>query len=182
MFAISVVLFVTGLVGLIGLLAIGTPMVRASERQFELALARDHVKKLRSERGSLNAQLAELSENRRTLAQSLEDMQTELKALNGKIDRSPRQINELTFELGAPEAGMLPFDFMLGRNPGYLDIEKVVGPERQLWQQPRVLRVWSRSLANAASAAEKRYPAQNGFIIRAALRAGAADRQAAIHG
>ncbi|MEA2753990.1 MAG: hypothetical protein QOJ54_279 [Aliidongia sp.] len=178
MFAISVVLFVTGLIGLIGLLAVGTPMVRAAERQFELAAARDRIKKLRSERGALNVQLAEADANRRALAESLESMQAEMKSLNGKIDRLPKQINELTFEIGAPETGLLPFDFMLGRNPSALDVEKVAGPERQLWQQARVLRVWSRSLANAAAAAEKRYPMQNGFIIRAALRAGATDRHA----
>jgi hypothetical protein len=170
MFALSVVLFVTGLLGLICLLVIGGPMVRASERQFGLAAGRDTVKKLRGERGALHTQLAELEAQKQELAKSLESMQTELKDLADKLGRLPKRTHELTFELGVPDGGMQPFDFVLSRHAGYLDIEKVTGPERQLWKRPCVLRVWSRSQANAVTTAEKRYPEQNGFIIRIAER------------
>ena len=179
MFALSVVLFVTGLIGLICLLVIGNPMVRASERQFGLAAGRDTVKKLRGDRGALHTQLAELESQKQELAKSLEAMQAELKELNDKIGRLPKQTHDLTFELGVPDGGMQPFDFVLSRHAGYLDVEKVVGPERQLWKRPRVLRVWSRSLASAVTTAEKRYPDQNGFTIRAAVRVDAAGHPAA---
>jgi hypothetical protein len=158
------------LIGLICLLVIGNPMVRASEQQFGLAAARDTVKTLRAERAALHTQLSELESRKQEMTKSLEAMQEELKALTDKIGRMPKQIQELTFELGVPEGGMQPFDFVLSRHASYLDVEKVTGPERQLWKRPRVLRVWSRSLANAVTTAEKRYPEQNGFIIRVAER------------
>jgi hypothetical protein len=182
MFAISVVVFVTGLIGVVCLMVAGGPMARASERQYGLAAARDNVKKLRSERGALNAQLVELEGRKQEASVSLQSMQDELKQLTGKIARLPKQTYELTFELGAPDAGLQPFEFMLSRNPGSLEVDKVIGPERQLWQHPRVLRVWSRTLNNAVTTADKRYPVQNGFVVRAALRVDAAGRQAAAKG
>jgi hypothetical protein len=182
MFAISVVVFVTGVIGLVCLLVAGGPMARAAERQYGLAEARDSVKKLRGERGALNAQLVGLEGGKQELTASLQSMRDELKQLSGKIARLPKQTYELTFELGAPDAGLQPFEFMLSRNPGYLDVERVIGPERQLWQHPRVLRVWSRNLNNAVTTADKRYPVQNGFVVRAALRVDAAGRQPAIQG
>jgi hypothetical protein len=182
MFAISVAIFVTGLIGTVFLLVAGGPMARASERQYGLALARDSVKKLRGERGALNAQLVELEGRKQELTASLQSMQDELKQLAGKIARLPKQTYELTFELGAPDAGLQPFEFMLSRNPGYLDVERVVGPERQLWQHPRVLRVWSRNLNNGMAMADKRYSIQNGFTVRAALRVDGAGSQPVTQG
>jgi TolA-binding protein len=180
MFAISVVVFVTGLIGLSCLLAIGSPMMRASERQYGLAASRDALKKLRADRGSLHSQLAELESQKQELVQSIDSMRAELKEATDKIGKMPKQTHELTFELGVPDGGMQPFDFVLSRHAAYLDIEKISGPERQLWKQPRVLRVWSRSQANAVTTAEKRYPVQNCFIVRTAERvAVAAERPAA---
>jgi hypothetical protein len=180
MFSVSVVVFVAGLIGVVCLLAAGGPMTRAAERQYGLAAARDHVKKLRGERGARNSQLVELEGRKQELTVSLHGMQDELKQLAAKVARLPKQTLELTFELGAPDAGLQSFEFMLSRNPGYLDAERVIGPERQLWQHPRVLRVWSRNLTNAMAMADKRYPVQNGYIVRAALRVDAAGSQPAL--
>ena len=105
-------------------------------------------------------------------------MRAELKDLTAKIGKTPKQTHELTFELGTPEGGMQPFDFVLSRQSAYLDLEKISGPERSLWKQPRVLRVWSRSQASAVTTAEKRYPVQNGFIVRTAVRVAAPDQRA----
>jgi septal ring factor EnvC (AmiA/AmiB activator) len=170
MFAISVVVFVTGVLGLICLLAIGGPMMRASERQFGLAESRDALKQLRTDRGALQEQLATLEAQKAEQAKSADDMRAELKDLASKIGKLPKQIYELTFELGTPDGGMQAFDFVLSRQAAYLDVEKISGPERALWKSPRVLRVWSRSQANAVTTAEKRYPIQNGFVVRTAER------------
>ena len=173
MFAISVVVFVTGLLGLIGLLVIGSPMMRALERQYSLAENRDALKKLRGDRGELQSQLAALEAQKAELTKSADGMRAELKDLAAKIGKTPKQTHELTFELGTPEGGMQPFDFVLSRQSAYLDLEKISGPERSLWKQPRVLRVWSRSQASAVTTAEKRYPVQNGFMVRTAERVAA---------
>lgn len=178
MFAISVVVFVTGLLGLICLLAIGSPMMRASERQYGLSESRDALKKLRGDRGELQGKLAGLEAQKAELTKSVEGMRAELKDLTGKIGKTPKQTHELTFELGTPESGMQPFDFVLSRQSAYLDLEKISGPERALWKQPRVLRVWSRSQANATTTAEKRYPVQNGFIVRTAVRVAVSNERA----
>ena len=178
MFAISVVVFVTGLLGLICLLAIGGPMMRASERQYGLADSRDALKTLRGDRGELQGKLAESEAQKAELTKSVEGMRAELKDLTAKIGKTPKQTHELTFELGTPEGGMQPFDFVLSRQSAYLDLEKISGPERSLWKQPRVLRVWSRSQASAVTTAEKRYPVQNGFIVRTAVRIAASDERA----
>jgi hypothetical protein len=170
MFALSVVLFLTGLIGLICLLVIGGPMARAAERQFGLAANRDAIKALRAERGGMNAQSAVLEERTRELTATHQAMRGELKELDEKIGRMPKQTHELTFELGEPDSSMLPFDFVLSRQAGFLDAAKAAGPEQQLWKQPRMLRVWSRNQTNAATAAEKRYGTKNGFVIRAAMR------------
>ena len=182
MFAISVVVFVTGSVGLICLLVIGGPMMRASERQYALAQSRDMLKTLRGGRGALHAQQAERDGQKLELTKALDAMRAELKELNEKIGKMPKQRHELTFELGTPEGGMQAFDFVLSRQAAYLDHEKVSGPERQLWKSPRVLRVWSRSHANALTTAEKRYPVQGGFIVRTAERADPAGGQPAAQG
>jgi uncharacterized coiled-coil protein SlyX len=178
MFAISVVVFVTGLLGLICLLAIGSPMMRASERQYRLAEGRDALKKLRGDRGEFQTRLTELDAQKAELTKTVEGMRGELKELTGKIGKMPKQIYELTFELGTPDGGMQPFDFMLSRQSASLDLEKISGPERQLWREPRVLRVWSRSQPNALTTAEKRYPVQNGFMVRTAMRVAVSDGQA----
>ena len=178
MFAISVVVFVTGLLGLICLLAVGSPMMRASERQYALAESRDALKKLRDDRGGLQTQLAELEGQKAELTKIVEGMRAELKDLTAKIGKTPMRIHELTFELGTPEGGMQPFDFVLSRQSVYLDLEKISGPERALWKQPRVLRVWSRSQAIATTTAEKRYPVQNGFIVRTAVRVAVSNERA----
>jgi chromosome segregation ATPase len=170
MFAISVVIFVTGLVAFVGLLILGRPMIQASERQFALAASRSTLKTLRGERGELNVQMADLDNQKRELDKALGAMTAEQKELNDKIGRLPKRVYELTFELGAPEGGAQPYEFIVSRQAAYLDLEKVFGPERQLWERPRVLRVWSRSHAAAVSAAEKRYPVQNGFVVRSAER------------
>jgi len=179
MFAISVVVFVTGLLGLICLLAIGGPMMRASERQFGLADSREALKKLRTERGELQGKLNELETQKADLTRTVDGMRAELKDLSAKIGKMPKQTYELTFELGTPAGGMQGFDFVLSRQAAYLDLEKISGPERSLWKQPRVLRVWSRSQANAVTTAEKRYPVQNGFIVRTAVRVALGDEPAA---
>lgn len=179
MFAIAVVVFCTGLVSLIALFVIGGPMVRASEKQYGLAAGRDQVKQLRGERGAFRSQLAELDAAKQGEAKALDAMRAQLKDLNDKVARQPKHTQQLTFELGVADAGMMAFDFMLSRQAHVLDLEKVSGPERSLWKQPRVLRVWARSQANAESVAEKRYPIQAGFIVRIAERidpAGAARR------
>jgi septal ring factor EnvC (AmiA/AmiB activator) len=178
MFAISVVTFVTGLLGLICLLAIGGPMMRASERQYGLAENRDALKKLRGDRGAVHAKLAEFEAQKAELTKTVETMRAELKDFAAKVDKTPKRIHELTFELGTPEGGMQPFEFVLSRQAAYLDLEKISGPERALWKQPRVLRVWSRSQPNAVTTAEKRYPVQNGFIVRTAVRVAVSDGQA----
>jgi hypothetical protein len=98
--------------------------------------------------------------------------------MTAKIGNMPKRTHELTFELGTPEGGMQPFDFVLSRQSAYLDLEKISGPERALWKQPSVLRVWSRSHPNAVTTAEKRYPVQNGFIVRTAVRTAVSDGQA----
>jgi hypothetical protein len=170
MFAISVVVFVTGLLGLICLLAIGGPMMRASERQYGLAESRETLKKLRDDRGELQGQLAAQEAQKTELTKTVDAMRAELKDLATKIGKTPKQTHELTFELGTPDGGMQAFDFVLSRQAAYLDLEKIGGPERALWRQPRVLRVWSRSQANATTTAEKRYPIQNGFVVRTAER------------
>lgn len=170
MFALSVVVFVTGLIGLVCLIAIGSPMVRVSERQFGLSASRDALKKLRGERGELHVVQSDLAQQKHNLEEELAAMAVEERQLSGRIGKQPQHIYDLTFELGSPEGGMQAFDFVLSRQPTYLDVEKVTGPERQLWQRQRTLRVWSRSLANAQTVAEKRFPEQNGFIIRNAVR------------
>jgi hypothetical protein len=170
MFALSVVVFVTGLVGLVCLIAIGSPMVRASERQFGLQESRDALKKLRGERGELHVAQSDLAQQKRVFEEELAKMTAEQKQMSSLIGKMPQRVYDLTFELGSPEGGMQAFDFVLSRQPNSLDLEKVTGPERQLWQRQRTLRVWSRSLANAQTTAEKRYPEQNGFIIRNAVR------------
>lgn len=178
MFAVSVVVFVTGLLALICLLAIGSPMMRASERQYGLAESRDALKKLRADRGELHHELAQLDGQKAELTNTVDGMRAELKELAAKLGKMPKQIYELTFELGTPESGMQAFDFMLSRQAAYLDLEKISGPERQLWREPRVLRVWSRSQSNALTTAEKRYPVQNGFMVRTAERVAASDHPA----
>jgi septal ring factor EnvC (AmiA/AmiB activator) len=178
MFAVSVVVFVTGLLGLICLLVIGRPMMRASERQYKLAESRAALKKLRDDRGDFQSQLAELESQRAEQAKNVDGMRAELKDLATKIGKAPKQVHELTFELGTPDGGMQAFDFVLSRQAAYLDLEKISGPERALWKQPRVLRVWSRGQASAVTTAEKRYPVQNGFIVRTAERIAAGDQRA----
>jgi hypothetical protein len=174
MFAIAIVVFCTGLVSLISLFAIGGPMVRASELQYGLAAGRDKVKQMRGERGTLRSQLADLESAKQAESKALDEMRAQLKDLNDKIGRLPKHTQQLTFELGVADAGMTAFDFVLSRQSHVLDAEKVSGPERSLWKQPRVLRVWARTQATAEAVAEKRYPIQAGFIVRAAERIGPA--------
>jgi|SRR5580658_310100 hypothetical protein len=182
MFEIAAVVFATGLIGLISLLAIGGPMARAAEREHGLAAARSTVKTLRSERGAARAAIAELDGQKQELANSLAVIRAELEEIEQKIGALPDLTYELVFELGAPEAGLQAFDYVLSRSAAYFETEKVAGPDRALWKQARTLRVWSRDSASAGAIADKRYPVQRGFIIRAALRPGVAGRQPAARG
>jgi hypothetical protein len=174
MFDFAVGALLLTFLGFMCLIIAGAPMIRAAERQHGLKAAHDEVKRLRGERATERSAASEVAGKRDDAASKLAVMTAELRKLEEEIARLPKQIFELTFELGAPDPGMQSFEFVVSRNPTSADSSGLPGPERALWKAPRIVRAWSRNQAAAIAAVEKRFRQADGFTVRAAERLGAA--------
>jgi hypothetical protein len=175
MFDFAVGAFLLTFLGFVTLILAAAPMIRAAERQYGLKAAQDEVKRLRSERATERSAIDDVAGQVSTAAAKLADMRVELREIEEEILRLPRQVFELTFELGAPDPGTQPFDFLVSRYPTSLDATGLSGPERDLWKRPRVVRLWGRNQPAAIIAVEKRFRQGDGFTVRVAERLGATE-------
>ena len=165
MFIVLVVILILSSLGLIGCLALRGPLIRAAEARHGLSSARDLIGAARQQRlaeHSLSTDFeGKLLAQRKTLA----EIETNLKKAQQQVSQLPKQVFEVVFELGTPESGAQPYEFVVARKAGNL-----AGAEAELWARPRILRAWSRNQVGAQGLAQARFPSTEGFLLRVAER------------
>jgi hypothetical protein len=156
-------------IGIIVCLSIKGPMTRAFEDRHGLTDSRKAVTEARKARTEAKVKVAELERSRAFLVNKIADIESETKKIDLQLKAMPPMVYTLIFELGGSEPTAPLFEFIVSRTrksePG-----DVKGPERDLWARPRLLRCRNRNAQTAMAAALARFPAADGFTVRAAER------------
>lgn len=159
------------LIGIITCLSIRGPMIRAFEDRHGLTDSRTAVTDARKARNEAKVRAAELDQRKRQLKSRLDDVESEIRKVDMQLKAMPQMVYTLVFELGGNDTSVPLFEFVVSRlrrsEPG-----DVKGPERDLWARPRLLRCRSRTAQAAMATALARFPAADGFTVRAAQRVG----------
>jgi hypothetical protein len=165
---IGILVFVT--VGFIVCLALRAPLIRSFEERHGLSGARKMVEEARADRVAEKARGHELDDRKQALKTSLDAANKELAITDEQLKRTPQSTYVLVFELGTPEAGMQPFEFILTRTRRASDSSESKAPDRELWAKPRLLRTWARNQQGGFALAQTRFTLADGFILRVAER------------
>jgi hypothetical protein len=170
MFIVLVVVLILALIGFIGSLLLRGPLIRTTEERHGLGSARDAIteaRKLRLEEHSKSTELdGKVKEQRKKLA----EIESELRKAQQQVNILPKQVFEVAFELGAPDPGLQPYEFIVSRSKRQQRPSELHGPEAALWARPRLLRAWSRNQTGAMAMAQTRFSSMDGFILRVAER------------
>jgi len=170
MFTILVVILVLSLLGLIGCLALRGPLIRAVEERHGLSSARDSIGEARQQRLAEHSLSSDFEGKLKAQRKALAEIEANLKKAQQQVAMLPKQNFEIVFELGTPEPGTQPYEFIVARPRNSPHGEAPVGAEAELWARPRILRAWSRSQIGAQGLAQGRFPSTEGFVLRVAER------------
>ena len=170
MFTILVVILILSLLGLIGCLALRGPLIRAVEERHGLSSARDSIGEARQQRLAEHSLSSDFEDKLKAQCKALAEIETNLKKTQQQVALLPKQSFDVVFELGTPEPGTQPYEFVVARHRNSPPGEAPVGAEAELWARPRILRAWSRNQLGAQGLAQGRFPSSEGFMLRVAER------------
>jgi hypothetical protein len=157
------------LLGIAACLILRGPMIRAAEARHGLTDSIKAVTDARKARVQGKHKATELDARKQELKDRIAAVEADAKKIDQQLKAMPQMVYTLVFELGAGDAGMPLFEFIVSRTrrsePG-----DVKGPERELWARPRVIRTRSRNAQTALATALARFPAADGFTVRPAER------------
>jgi hypothetical protein len=171
--ALIVVLIISAFL-LIACLALRGPLARAMDAKHGLTDTRSALTEIRTARMKEQTLAVELTVKVNELKSQLDKIKSELKTVNEQVAVLPKQPIEIIFEVGAPDAGMLSFDFMISRPRTPTTTGNPNRSELELWSQPRRARAWARNRVSAEATLQTRFPPPDGYVLRIAGDASAA--------
>lgn len=170
MFIVLVVILIVALIGFTGCLLLRGPLIRASEEQHGLRSAREAITEARTLRLDEHSKSTELDDKVKEQRKKLSEIEIELKKAQLQVSQLPKQSFEVVFELGAPDPGLQPYEFIVSRSRRQQRPIELRGAEAALWGRPRLLRAWSRNQTGAMAMAQNRFSSMEGFALRVAER------------
>jgi hypothetical protein len=163
------------LLGIVAVLILRGPMIRAAEERHGLTSSIKAVTDARKARVEGKHKVTELEARKNGLRDKIAAVEADTKKIDQQLKAMPQMVYTLVFELGAGDESMPVFEFIVSRvrrsEPG-----DVKGPERELWARPRVVRTRSRNAQTAMATALARFPTADGFTVRPAERIEATTR------
>jgi hypothetical protein len=170
MFMVLVVILILSALGLVGCLALRGPLIKAVEERHGLTSARDLIGAAREQRLTEHRMSNDFEGKLLAQRKALHEIEANLKKAQQQVALLPKQIFEVVFELGTPEAGLQAYEFVVARGRTGGRGGELTGAEAELWARPRILRAWSRNQIGAQGLAQSRFPSTEGFELRVAER------------
>ncbi len=161
------VLLVMASLALAACVVMRTPMIRSMEQREGLGEARDQVERARALIIVQRQRTADLRSHEGALRKRQVEIDRALSAIEQDSANLPEQRYELLFEVGAPEPGLRPYEFLLLRLQRGRAAD-TRGIEGRLWSQQRLARVWASDSASAMAQAQARFPALQGYSVKPA--------------